>query len=843
MRLESLSLRQFRVFEELDLEFSDGLIGVRGANGAGKTTLAEAIGWALFGKLRGRAKVAHLRRQDAPDGARASATLTWRIGDVRYTVERVVNGSARLWIGDALETTQTTATNLRIAQELNMTWDLFCRTVYARQKDVAALDPGATGEARRAHIERLLGLGRVREAAVKAKDEHKRLRAELDGMRAALPAVEELREALDEASRRALDTPAIAAADEAAVKARAACDAAREAAAAEAVRAARHAELAPRVAGLERLVADGEHALAGARRRCEARAEAIATEARLADGAGGAPEAVAVGRSWQALAEAAEAHRTATDALEGLAFDAPADERRALELGALRVDLDALVVPDGVPALTARVTALEAVERAGALEAAAEREAAASQAVDAARRAAAGVEARLEAEREHLAVLRSDGDEASCPVCLRPFEGPREAVVAEHERRIGELERDLAAAERSHAEAVARLAAAREARDAAARAADALAATDGAPTLAEAHAALERAVTGRDEALARQRGLRARVSELEAAVRDAAQARALHAQLSAAVAARRDDIARRCDDLGVEAYDRRAHLAATEEAGRLLALQEQLVEARAVVSATEGAEAARDAAAAQLEQRRDELAAVQGDLDALAFDPGARERLAAAAREAETRWDELRAAAERLKVATAAASAEVKALQDRIAAAEQLARDIAAAEAELRAHHVAHSVLVSYRDAQTRRAWPALEQTAGALLAQATDGRYADVRFSGDDFRLVIVDRGSEHPFDRYSGGEQDLANLCVRLAIADWIARERDVELGFVVLDEVFGSQDEARRRGLIEQLRRLSERFHQMLVITHVPEIADQCDTVVVLEQPEHGRSRIAA
>ena len=176
-------------------------------------------------------------------------------------------------------------------------------------------------------------------------------------------------------------------------------------------------------------------------------------------------------------------------------------------------------------------------------------------------------------------------------------------------------------------------------------------------------------------------------------------------------------------------------------------------------------------------------------------------------------------------------------------AAERLAGEIAAAEVALREHAVAHAVLVEYRDAQTKRAWPALEQTAGALLAQATDGRYADVRFSGEDFRLVIVDRGEEHSFDRFSGGEQDLANLCVRLAIADWIARERDVELGFVVLDEVFGSQDDDRRRGLITQLRRLSERFHQMLVITHVPEIADQCDTVIALEQPEPGSSRIAA
>ena len=295
-------------------------------------------------------------------------------------------------------------------------------------------------------------------------------------------------------------------------------------------------------------------------------------------------------------------------------------------------------------------------------------------------------------------------------------------------------------------------------------------------------------------------------------------------------------------ELGVAAYDRHAHLAATEEAGRLVALQEELVRARAVVAAIDAGE--EDAALARLEERRAELEAVRAELRGARVRPGRggsrSPRPSGPPRPAGTSCARRRRGC---ASAAAAASAEVAALREQLTAAERLAGEIAAAEVALREHAVAHAVLVEYRDAQTKRAWPALEQTAGALLAQATDGRYADVRFSGEDFRLVIVDRGEEHPFDRFSGGEQDLANLCVRLAIADWIARERDVELGFVVLDEVFGSQDDDRRRGLITQLRRLSERFHQMLVITHVPEIADQCDTVIALEQPEPGSSRIAA
>jgi exonuclease SbcC len=107
------------------------------------------------------------------------------------------------------------------------------------------------------------------------------------------------------------------------------------------------------------------------------------------------------------------------------------------------------------------------------------------------------------------------------------------------------------------------------------------------------------------------------------------------------------------------------------------------------------------------------------------------------------------------------------------------------------------------------------------------------------DYRLMIVDRGEDHELARFSGGEQDLANLCLRLAIADWVSKERSVDLGFVVLDEVFGSQDDERRQRLLSELRALSGRFRQMLVITHLSDIADLCDSHVEVSLLEPGRS----
>src|SRR3954453_3379558 len=205
MKLVSLQLRQWRSFEHCAIEFPDGLIGVRGPNGAGKTTIAEAIGWALFGKLRDGAKVSQLRRQDAPAGEKSLVRLEFRLGTTIYRVERVVNGHAKLWIGDngEPETAQTRATNTRIAEELDLAWETFQRTVFARQKDVAALDPSASGEARKRHVERLLGLERYRVAAEKARARAKELEQQLSGLREQAPDLKQAREDLAEAEREA----------------------------------------------------------------------------------------------------------------------------------------------------------------------------------------------------------------------------------------------------------------------------------------------------------------------------------------------------------------------------------------------------------------------------------------------------------------------------------------------------------------------------------------------------------------------------------------------------------------------------------------------------------------
>src|SRR5207249_10424587 len=124
-----------------------------------------------------------------------------------------VGGDAKLWINGQLETQKITDTNSRIALELDLTWDVFQRTVFAQQKDVAALDPGATSDQRKSHVERLLGLERFKYDATRARCDMKLRSAELGALRESAPDPANIEAELKEAEQRAGEgDPAVSAA-------------------------------------------------------------------------------------------------------------------------------------------------------------------------------------------------------------------------------------------------------------------------------------------------------------------------------------------------------------------------------------------------------------------------------------------------------------------------------------------------------------------------------------------------------------------------------------------------------------------------------------------------------
>lgn len=842
MRLESIRLRQWRVFEDETIEFPSGLIGIRGSNGSGKTTIAEAVGWALFGKLRDRAKVGGLKRDGAPDGERSSVELVFRLGDVRYRVERVVSGPAKLWIGEGREpeTTATRATNARIAHELDLTWDMFCRTVFARQKDVAALDPGAATDDRRKHVERLLGLSRLRDAAGKAKAERTRLAAELDGLRESAPDLGGLEGELRDAEARAgEDDPSAQVAVEALGRAKERAALAAQAVTDEELRAQRHGALEARLRERERALSEAKQRRAAADSECGHRRGDIARLEAIKDDAEGAAAAGESAEEWSRLAKAEADVAAALAAIDDSGFDAGAAAARAAELEAAQTELNALVVPDAPDRVERRLAALKEVARAGDVAAARSVLAEAESALGEATKAHAELSAAADAEREHLRLLR-ETDDPNCPVCLRPLEGDTAELEAAHERRLAEILSNSEVAVGAKTVASQALSSARAAAQAADLAAGRLAETSGPDVIDEAERALADGQAARAGALERHATLTVEVDRLGPLVKADRDAAGEHQRLAAELERSRKEAAVARARLGVESFDSAAYAAATAEAPRLKRLRDEAVELRGRIAGSAGCDERLGRATSDVDDAQKAVNEAADEITKLAYDASAITALQRTVSEAEQKKADAERELLAARTAAATASGQVTQLRSRVEEARRAATAIRDRETDVRAHKLVEDILGEYRDAQSARAWPTLEESASEYLAQATDGRYADIRISPEDFRFVIVDRGEEHGFERFSGGEQDLANLCVRLAIADWIARERGVEMGLVVLDEVFGSQDDDRRKLLMDRLRRLSERFQQLIVITHVPDIAELCEHELVVTLEEPGRSR---
>jgi exonuclease SbcC len=92
------------------------------------------------------------------------------------------------------------------------------------------------------------------------------------------------------------------------------------------------------------------------------------------------------------------------------------------------------------------------------------------------------------------------------------------------------------------------------------------------------------------------------------------------------------------------------------------------------------------------------------------------------------------------------------------------------------------------------------------------------------------------------SGGEEDVANLVLRLAISQMVAERAGQPLSLLVLDEIFGSLDEQRREHVVALLRRLADRFPQVILITHIESVRDSVDRVLrVAVDPGTGAAMV--
>ena len=199
MRILELSLRNYRVFEEVDLELPARVIGIFGPNGAGKSTLVESVAYALYG--RARTDKRQIRTHGVlTDGA---VRLVFEHGGQHYEVRRTIRGrnhqtDAELFVGDVILASGVTDVDAELGRLLRMDHQVFRASVFAEQKQLDAFSEYRPGE-RKAMVLRLLGIRPVDDARAEARSRARERKGDAERMAGALPDLEEEQARLEEA--------------------------------------------------------------------------------------------------------------------------------------------------------------------------------------------------------------------------------------------------------------------------------------------------------------------------------------------------------------------------------------------------------------------------------------------------------------------------------------------------------------------------------------------------------------------------------------------------------------------------------------------------------------------
>ena len=149
-------------------------------------------------------------------------------------------------------------------------------------------------------------------------------------------------------------------------------------------------------------------------------------------------------------------------------------------------------------------------------------------------------------------------------------------------------------------------------------------------------------------------------------------------------------------------------------------------------------------------------------------------------------------------------------------------------------------VMQAFRTDMISRVRPTVSTYASILLETLTEGKYSELELN-ENYDILMYDGGSAYEINRFSGGEEDLANLCIRLAVSEMLTDRAGGEFNLIILDEVFGSQDVNRRRNILSALNLLSNKFRQIFLITHIEEIKQFVTNAILVYETENGTSRV--
>ncbi len=788
MQLNRVVLQNFRQHADSRVEFGPGVTGIIGPNGAGKTTILEAIAWAVYGNpaARGTRDSIRFNRAGARSGVRVE--LDFDLGGHNYRVVRGLT-NAELYLDGPHNKIADSITGVTdvLTRRLGMTREEFFNTYFTGQKEISVMAAMSPTE-RAQFLSRVLGYERLRAAQEIARDRRRAIVAEMAGLKqgmgdpeAVARQVAETETRLEQARDRARFAQRRREATQAALdEVRPRWEAAQRAREAHQalladLRVAEQEEAAEHreVQRLERDLADAASARAELERlRLELEPFALlASEFQRLD----------------VLAREEGRRRALLETQAALAEDLVRlrDRRAKLENApTLETEIDA--------ALVAKRAEFEATD--GLLEARRTEWVRDRQEAETKRQSLREQYTELKEQRDRIVSL---GAEGACPTCARPLGDTYRAVLDLLDEQIETVR------------------------------------VDGNYYKARFEQLMEMPedVQALDE---QRRAMSLEVSTLERRLTKVQLAVQELAHIESDLSGKDERAAQVNAELTAipPGYDAARHEKLRGEIERLTPLDARAARLSAQLERVPQVERELAGAAERLASIRERLKMLQGRRDETTIRESEHESLRG-------EYERATAEAHAAELALVQARGEETSAHSALERAHGVAAELASRQrmlGELTQRKVLHDELDrAFTDLRTDLNFqlrPEVSELASGFLRDLTDGRYAELELD-DSYNIVVLEDGLPKPV--ISGGEEDLANLVLRLAISQMIAERAGQPFSLLILDEIFGSLDEARRANVLDLLRRLQGRFEQVILITHIEQVREGVDRVISVRYDE--------
>jgi len=141
---------------------------------------------------------------------------------------------------------------------------------------------------------------------------------------------------------------------------------------------------------------------------------------------------------------------------------------------------------------------------------------------------------------------------------------------------------------------------------------------------------------------------------------------------------------------------------------------------------------------------------------------------------------------------------------------------------------------------------PEITNEANNLLGRMTDNRMSIALETQKGTRkgdmvetldIKVSDELGTRSYEMYSGGEAFRIDLALRIAISRLLVRRAGASMPILIIDEGFGTQDNASLEKLIDAINYIQDDFEKIFIITHLEELRDKFPVIINVVKTGEG------